>query len=333
MATVLASNSTFDGMRPVNLRTDLAGIADLIEVCFGATMDESGRAGVREMRMVSQSDSLSLLYNGMDRLMGGLDLGFVWVEKGIVIGNVSLSPANYPRSMGIGYLIANVAVHPNHRHHGIAQALMLAALDLIRQRHGTFAILQVDASNEIAQHLYNRLAFRQERTFTRWIRSAHLRPATRLPEMPFMTLSEAREWPVELKLAELVRPNSAGGLGWLRPTHPDNFRGSIWQTFVDWMTARGEEHWIVRGEDGTSIQAVLRVRMSFGGSDKLELLVHPSQQGKLEEPLLNAVLRRLEGRHRSVIMEHPADDPYATRVLEYYGFEPRFTLIHMRKEL
>jgi GNAT superfamily N-acetyltransferase len=331
-AAALASKATFSGIRPVHLRTDLAGIAELIELCFGPTMDDAGRAAVREMRMVSQSSSLSLLFHGLDRLMGGLEQGFVWIEDNRLVGNVSISPANYPRSMGVGFIVANVAVHPDYRRHGLAHTLMLASLDLIRRKGGNFAILQVDAANEIAQHLYSTLGFRQERTFIRWHRSSHIRAPQRLADMPFMTLRQPNEWRSEYELAQLVRPDHRSGLGWLRPTHPNFFRPSLLHTLSGWTLGRSEEHWITRDEHDSRIVGSLRVTMTFGGADKFELLVHPSQQGKLEEPLVNYALRRLDGHRRPISMEHPADDEATTSLLERYLFEARYRLVHMRNE-
>jgi ribosomal protein S18 acetylase RimI-like enzyme len=329
-AAALTSRQTFNGIRPVNLRTDLAGIAELIELCFGPTMDDAGRAAVREMRMVSQSSSLSLLFHGLDRLMGGLEQGFVWIEDNRLIGNVSVSPANYPRSMGSGFIVANVAVHPDYRRHGLAHTMMLASLDLIRRKGGDFAVLQVDADNEGARRLYARLGFREEREFIRWNRSSHVRPPQRLAEMPFMTLRRANEWRSEYELARLVRPNQRGGLGWLRPTHPKFFQPSLWRTLSGWTIGHSEEHWIVRDEHDARIVGSMRLTMTFGGADRLEMLVHPSRQGQLEDPLINYVLRRLDGHRRPLTMEHPADDATTTGLLEQYLFEARYRLVHMR---
>ncbi len=329
-AAALVGKTPFSGLRPVNLRTDLGGMADLIEICFGPTMDETGRAGVREWRMVAQSNSMSFLYSGLDRALGGLEQGFVWIEGGLLVGNVTISPANYPRSMGKGYIVANVAVHPDYRGRGLAHELMQAALDLIRSKGGQFAILQVDVDNEIAKRLYTRFSFRAERAFIRWQRAPYLRPPQRLPDMPFMTLRQANEWRAEYALAELVRPNSQGGLGWLRPTHPDLFRPALLRTLADWTIARSEEHWIVRRENGREILASLRATLAFGGPDRLELLVHPAQQTRLTEPMINYALRRLEGRRRTAIIEHPADDAVTTRVMEQYQFQRRSTTLHMR---
>ncbi|MCZ7543814.1 MAG: hypothetical protein M5R40_09870 [Anaerolineae bacterium] len=53
-AAALATGVKRNGLRPVNLRIDLGGIADLIEICFADQMDAQGRATVREMRALSR---------------------------------------------------------------------------------------------------------------------------------------------------------------------------------------------------------------------------------------------------------------------------------------
>jgi len=48
--------------------------------------------------------------------------GVCRIENGRLIGNVSVSPANLPRSEGVGYIIANVAVHPDFQRQGFAHS-------------------------------------------------------------------------------------------------------------------------------------------------------------------------------------------------------------------
>jgi GNAT superfamily N-acetyltransferase len=321
----------FTGVRPVNLRTDLGGIAELIDLCF--SVDEAGRATARELRALSQTGALLSLLQRMDRLLDGLGQGFVWLEAGRVVGNVSIAPADYPPDMGKGYIVANVAVHPDFRRRGIAKALVSKALEHIQARNGTFAILQVEAENHGARDLYRALGFYEERTFIKWQRSAMWRAPHKLDDMPFITLRQGNEWRAEYALARLVRPNRLGGVGWLRPTHPRTFRPSLWRSLEMLFSGQGIERWIVRSPDERSILAALCARTQFGGAVHLELLVHPSQAGKLERPLLNYVLRRFEGQHRALYMEHPADDALTSAVLEEYGFARRHTLVHMRRDL
>ncbi|GAB4548301.1 MAG: hypothetical protein OHK0023_11180 [Anaerolineae bacterium] len=325
------NNSAFTGVRQVNIRTDLAAIAELIELSF--TVDETGRATARELRALSQSGALLSLLKRLDRLLDGLGQGFVWVEQGRVVANVSIAAAGYPRSLGTGYIIANVAVHPEFRRRGYARAVMQAAIAHIRSKGGNFAVLQVEANNHGAQKLYRELGFAEERTFIRWQRPSHLRPPQKLEDMPYITLRQGNEWRIEYELARVVRPNRLGGLGWLRPTHPDLFRPSFWRFWGLLMSGQGVERWIVRSADERRIVASLRVLTSFGGTARLELLVHPSYGGKLERPLLNFVLRRFDGQARPLSMEHPADDDYTSQVLQEYGFYIKHTLVHMRLDL
>jgi len=206
---------------------------------------------------------------------------------------------------------------------------MMAAIDLIWAKRGDYAILQVDADNEVAKRVYTRLGFRTQRTFVQWYRSPQARTPPRLLQMPPITLRQPNEWRSEFALAELVRPNSQGGLNWLRATDPSNFKPSLIHGLSNWTLARSEERWIIHEPATREIVASLHRMSSFGGADRLELLVHPSQTGFLEEPLLNYGLRCLEGR-RSIVIEHPEDDANTTRVLEQYGFQRRQTLVSMR---
>lgn len=327
------SQPQFSGMRPVNVRSDLGAMAELIELCFGPRMDDAGRATVRELRMISQSGPLLNLFYRLDRLLDGLEQGFVWLDKGHLIGNVSVSAAGYPRKFGTGYIVANVAVHPDYRRRGIARAMLEAALRLIRERGGNFAVLQVEADNEGARRLYRLLDFHEERTFIRWYRPSHIRPPRRMEHLPFMTLRQRSDWRAEYELARLLRPNSRGGMGWLRPTDESLFRPSVLRALGGLLSARGDERWIVRHPNGQGVAASVHVTTPFGGPARLELLVHPAYQGQLEEPLLNTVLRRVESHHRSAYLEHPADDGYVNELLPSYGFERRNVLVHMRHNL
>jgi ribosomal protein S18 acetylase RimI-like enzyme len=302
----------------------------LIELAFGPTMDESGRANLREMRMISQSGSLAALNEGLERLTNTLDQGFVWVEDGKIIGNVTTSPANYPRPFGVGAIIANVAVHPDYRRRGVAESLMHATLEAVRQKRYDFAILQVDESNATARRLYTRLGFRQQRTFARWGRSPYKQTPQRPTTMPAINLRQAYDWRLELALAEVSRPNDQGGIGWLRPTSPKHFKPGLLSIMFDWVIGRYEDHWVIRDAKGKSILAVLKVTSSFGMPDRLELIVHPAFQGQYEDALLNHTLRILDGRRKNVVIEHPYDDWAANAALERYGFDRRHTLIHMR---
>ena len=130
-----------NGLQPVDLSRHLGGIAALIELCFGAELDASGRGFLREMQFLSRTGPALRVLQGVLLGQQPWNLGFVWVEGGRVVGSVSTQPT---RARARTWLVANVAVHPEFRRHGIALALMRATLDLVRSQGGQETILQVE---------------------------------------------------------------------------------------------------------------------------------------------------------------------------------------------
>jgi len=321
---LVSAQQPFHGLRPVNLRRDLGEIADLIELCFGPTLDSSGRSAIQEMRIVSRSGPILWLVNRLGHAIPFMR-GFVWIEGDGVVGNVSITPAGF----GQGWVIANVAVHPTYRRRGIARQLMQASLAQIMQQ-GAFATLQVDADNDHARRLYETLGFRSERTFTRWRRSSHLRPPEPLPDLPPIRRATRGQAEALYTLAQRVRPNLRGGLGWLRPTEPAAVRPSRLAGLRYFLSGRRRDFWIVPAGDETGIDAALAVEQRMGGMvTAFDLLVERERRGDLDTILLNFLLRRFEGRHVPVVTDHPADDDTTGGVLHDHFFRPERTLVHM----
>jgi GNAT superfamily N-acetyltransferase len=321
------------GLRPVNLRTDLVPLADLIEIAFADTMDSSGRAAVREMRYLSRlGPGLNVLF-GMNELAQGVGLGFVWVEDGRVVGNTSVYPANVPTEPT--WIIANVAVHPDYRGRGIAKQLVQASLAMIRRRsrsRRSVAVLQVDADNAIAQHVYERLGFVAERSWTQWRRgsSARTPPPLTDPSL-YVTRRRPREWHAEYALAERLRPSAQGGIGWLRPLHPSFFRGTLRGYLRDIFSLRSLERLVIRGEQD-DLRAVMWVESAFAASSvQLTLMVEPQYQGVYDEALINLLTRRYSLRS-ALSLEHPADETITNAILQRYAFSAQRNLVHMRWE-
>jgi ribosomal protein S18 acetylase RimI-like enzyme len=317
------------GLRPVNLRTDLVPLADLIETAFADTMDNSGRAAVREMRTLSRlGPGLSVLL-GMNDLAQGVGLGFVWIEDGKLVGNTSVYPANVPT--GPTWIIANVAVDPNYRGRGIARKLVEASLEMIQKRSRSrqaAAVLQVEADNEIAQHLYERLGFTAERTWTQWRRSSTVRmPQPFHDPSIYITRRRANEWRAEYAMAQQLR--ASGGMGWLRPLHPSLFRRPLVKWLGDLFSFRSLERLVIRGE-ADDLRAVMWVESAFAASTvQLTLMVNPAYQGVYDEALVNLLARRYSLRS-ALTLEHPAEETITASVLQRYQFHAQRTLIHMR---
>lgn len=322
------------GLRPVNLHTDLAPLADLIELVFASTMDEGGRTAIKEMRYLSKLGAGLNLLARMNELALGISLGYVWEEDGRLVGNVSIYPANWPKPLGPAWIVANVGTHPDYQRRGIARQLMLASLNLIRQRGGREVILQVDDDNYGAKRLYEQLGFVAERTWTTWRLSSAR--AAYLPyggEGVFITRARPSEWAAEYALAQLVRPQERGGIGWLKPLHERWFRAPLWKRLMDWVSFGGIERLIIRSDDERQILASLWVERAGLGltHHRLTLMVHPDYQGRYDEALLANVLRR--SRLGDYVLEHPSDEVATSDVLRRLRFSPRRVVTHMRLSL
>jgi ribosomal protein S18 acetylase RimI-like enzyme len=316
-----------DGLRPVNLGTDLAQLADLMELVFASSMDQGGRAAVNEMRTLSHL-GMGLLA-GMNDLTVGINMGYVWIDQGKLVGNVSVYPAR--KSKQKAWIIANVGVHPDYRRRGIARDLLRASMDMIYLRGGQRAVLQVDADNDGARRLYADLGFVQERSWTTWRRSSTVRPPPMTEYSVHIAHRRPGEWQAEFDLAQRLRPDSRGGLGWQRPLDSQVVRYSLGQRLNDWFNLRSVERLLIRSDDANQILAALWIERAFlSSSIQLTLLVDPAYQGIYDEVLINSVARRFANRGQSLVIEHPSDETVTSDLLRSYSFRQQREVIHMR---
>ena len=323
---------TGSGPRPVNLKTDLAPLADLIEIAFADTMDSGGRAAIREMRALSRLGPGLGIVPAMNDLVIGVGMGYVWIEDGRLVGNVSIYPASLPPEAPRAWIIANVAVHPEYRGRSIARTLMQDSLRSVRQRSGGPAdvILQVEAPNWKARQLYDSLGFSNEGAFTLWRRSPSRVPDSLHGRLgPYIARRGWNEWRAQLALAERARPDVLGGIGWLRPVVPSLFRPSLRKTVRDFFNLRGIERLTVQDDHGPMTGA-LWIERGFGASAvQLTLLVDPDAREAEDMALLLTALRRF-GPDHTLAIEHPAEDTTVSALLERFEFRRVRTLVHMR---
>jgi len=129
-------------------------VLDLIEIGFQSELDPQGWKMLRQMRQVARSGTLSRAVYGAGRTA----TGFVWVEAGDVVANLSLRHAQ-PHSQR-GRMVGNVVVHPDWRGRGIGRALMERGLRAAREEGARWIGLEVRADNEVACRLYESFGFR-----------------------------------------------------------------------------------------------------------------------------------------------------------------------------
>jgi hypothetical protein len=80
-------------IRPFNPHRDLSELATLIELTFGQDLALTGSHMVRDMRQMALWGTM---LNVAQRLTPFLS-GYVWIEDGHLVGNVSLMPDDNPR--------------------------------------------------------------------------------------------------------------------------------------------------------------------------------------------------------------------------------------------
>ena len=313
----LASRKTADdGLRPVNLRTDLRPLADLIELVFADSMDSSGRSAIREMRYLSHMGYGLNLISRMNDLTLGISLGFVYFIGGKLVGNVSVYPAGYPKDLGETWILANVAVHPDYQRRGIAHDLIEAGLAMIRRRAGVRVILQVNYENAPAQRLYERHGFIYERAWRIWRRSGFVRPPASAASGFSVAHLRGDEWAAELALAQVARPNARGGVGWLKPLHRTAFYTPVWKRLLRLVSLSGLERLVIRDQAGRDILAScwLESGMSFSHVRGWLFASPKVDHGPCTEALLDFVVSRHD---RSTIhFEHPQRRRPCQRVVQ-----------------
>jgi ribosomal protein S18 acetylase RimI-like enzyme len=329
-AASLLKPAAQNGLQPVDLSRHLGGIADLIELCFGAELDAGGRGLIREMQFLSRTGPALRVLQTVMLGQQPWNLGFVWVEGGRVVGSVSTQPA---ATRSKSWLVANVAVHPDFRRHGIALALMRATLDQVRSQGGVEAILQVDDDNLAAVSLYRQMGFARVTTRTNWARAGYSTPPAFEASRFDVRLRGPGEWADQLALASLVRPE---GVEWTQPLSASAFRPGLRKTIEQFFSGRTDEHWVVTDPDaaaGVPLAGSLIISGGAADGDRLVLLIHPRYHGQLERPLLVRALRRLGNRPWPVRMDYDADDESAAAVLADLGFQSRRVLRWMRTDI
>ncbi len=322
-----------DGVRPVNLRTDLRPLADLIELVFADSMDSSGRSAIREMRYLSSLGYGLKLIARLNELALGISLGFVYVSDGKLVGNVSVYPASYPAGFGETWILANVGVHPDYQRRGMAQELMRASLEMIRRRGAARVILQVNYQNEAALRLYERHGFIYERAWQVWRRSGFLRaPASSNRGLP-IDRARPSDWQAEYALAQAARPNSRGGLGWLKPVHRAAFNQSLWRRMRNLVALNSVEKMVIRDQAADSILASCWVESALSfGNIRAWLFADPAIDHQPHaEALLNWLASRFD--RSTIVFEHPRDDEVVSDLLKARQFTVKRDLWHMRLDL
>lgn len=331
VAQAVCQRKEFSGLRPVDPSRDMRQITALMEEAFAGDLTRQGREALREMKTMSHFGPFLWLLDRTSPEFHETFRGFVWVENGRVVGNINVGRTD---SYSHRWLISNVAVHPDYQGRGIAHQLVQAAIDLVSEQGGEWALLQVHTDNVPACRLYQDLGFDQIIAVTE-LRLEKVRPVAFTPVKGFTLRRRGyNEWLKEYELALAATSEEAQ---WLNPLRADQFMVGLDQRLSKWLSNlfTGREEYRLAVEDGDRFLATLTVQASrWRGHHSLELMVHPDYRSQLEEMLVAKALSILEDYpERTVVATHPAEHREAIEVLKRYGFVEKRTLAQMRLAL
>jgi ribosomal protein S18 acetylase RimI-like enzyme len=317
-------------LRPFDIRRDMKAVADLVEMCFAGTLDPDGERYLRQMR-ASAGDKLFTRWASCaaDRISMPLS-GFVWEEEGRLVGNLSLVPFfNWRRRI---YMIANVAVHPDHRRKGIARALGEAALEHVERHRVESVWLQVRDDNPAAFDLYQNIGFKVRAHRTTWVAESRNQSEKRsasvnslLPDGVHISFRKTRHWQRQQKWLELNYPPE---LHWQLPMKMmamgPGFVSNIYRLLSDTQM----HHWSAQKEN--HLLGVATWQPSRTYADHLWLAAPPQGEAQAIRALVPH-LRKHQPSHRPLGLDYPQGR--ATKSLQEVGFHIQHTLIWMEMRL
>jgi ribosomal protein S18 acetylase RimI-like enzyme len=314
------------GLRRFDPTRDLRPVIALLQLGFGADLDDRDRRWLEELDHLSGAGPL---LGWAFRLLPAAEnvfSGYVWVEDGRVVANASLMRAA-PRI----WTIANVVTDPAYRRRGIARRLVVAAVDGARAHGARQVQLQVRDDNTSARALYRQLGFRRLFSTTTWRREGPLEvPAAAEPDgwRPLRWPRHAR-WRVESVLAragEIEGPPPG-------PVRQALLRQGLRGSFSDRLRGVQRYPWAAMAETGY-VSVAAASAQGGGAPHLLEAWVEPRWRGQVEALLLARMLSDLRPHPAPAVDAEVRDSETGmAAAVEAAGFRPVRTLERMTRPL
>lgn len=309
-------------LRPFDARRDMNAAADLIEFCFGDSMDPNGKLYLSRMRAAAKDKGLSR-WTAMAKGQTSFPLaGFVWEEGGRIVGNLSMVSFFTPGRRI--YFFANVSVYPEYRRRGIARALTNAALQKSRQRWAQAVWLQVQDDNLTAVNLYSSLGFEPRARRTTW----NVQPKMLQGEAPAganVTTRKSRHW---FKQRTWLEQNYPEEIRWHLSLKIPALRPGLWGMAYYFFNETYIRQWAIQRDN--RLLGVLTWQASRYLADRFWLAAPPESENAALESIL-PFIRREQYLRRPVSLNYPAGR--AVESLQKAGFEPKNTLLWMEAKL
>lgn len=321
--TLPAPKNVHPNLRPLSILRDLPAVADLIETCFSSSMDTEGKRYVQDMRRAGRDNSFVQWANRASETTSLPLTGYIWEENGKVIGNTSLVPFRHNKQKI--YLIANVAVHPEHRRKGIARALTERAIQHARAKRVNNIWLHVRDDNLEAIELYTKLGFIERARRTNW-QAATDSHAPSLNTDISITSRSSRDWPTQLNWLSRLYPDR---LAWHRSWNFNSLQPGFWNWMYLLFTDVNVRQWSAVRKN--QLLAVLSWIPTGRGESLFAATGERSDPDALVALLLRA-RRELASLYPNIGIEFPSNSEYDDAIRSA-GFKSLRTLIWMQATL
>lgn len=312
-------------IRTLDVTRDLNPVADLIEMCFPIHKDRDGQTYLKQMRRAARDMYYLRWLSSMADLSGDRIAGFVWEEEGEILGNISMVP--FKDDGQVIHMIANVAVRPDQRRRGIAKALTVRVIDLLRRKHEPRVWLQVRDVDEGAQALYRSVGFEDRLKRTTWrVRPVDIRNP-KDSELAGVVVRKRKDtdWESQNAWLNAAYPPS---MRWNLPVKFNQFEAGPFQEIKNFIDGISLKHWSI--EQGGSLRGVLTWQKTTTYANNLWLALAPEADSAMVTSSLPEILQNFTRRHPLSL--DLAYDSHATE-LTAMGFKIFRTLIWMSREL
>lgn len=326
IASVADNKSQFSGLRPFNPLRDIRPVVELIELSFAQDLDPSSRQMLNEMRtMAFLIGPLFWLLNRTIPPLSDLFGGFVWLQEGQIVGNITVHQRYKGRP---GWFISNLAVDPDYCRQGIARRLVMEGLELASKKGARRVSLEVRANNVAAQNMYAKLGFSKVDSMSKMrLRGSSNVAAENRGEYGIIAVAP-NEWRECYLLARDVFPPEAREIA---PVRQKDYRPSLTQRLLRPIgnLVRGQKvyRWAARSDDEFVALLTLRTGGVFA-SHSLSLMVDPDHRGEVEELLLDKALSVPETRYPMKPLLATIRPSYeaVVEIFRRYGFVEEQTL-------
>lgn len=320
-----AARRRAEGIAPFDPFRHLRPVADLMAQAFAGELGPAARQVLHHMRRITRWGGIGLWLWGVEARTWGAP-GFVWLEGGRVMGNVSMRRTASPG----GWMIGNVAVHPDCQGRGIGQALVEAAIETAVERGGTWVGLEVREKNDVARHLYERMGFEPVGTSLELARPAGLPWASPAPTPISLRRARANDSNALHRLAQEGLSRFHREVLEIRPSA---YRTDWEAKLTGWLEGCREDWWVTE-ERGRIVGGLRASSRRPARWHEIEVLVRQRRLNDLGPRLAAAglaVLSRRQPWETITVLPGPRESLESTFVAA--GFRRARRLVQMRLTL